>query len=66
MIVKDIRGMSDSEIEDKIRELKRELLMLRIQRVNGRMEKPHLLKQHKKDVARMMTILTERKASSNG
>ncbi len=54
--------MSEAEIQDKIRELKRELLMLRIQRVNGRLDKPHLLKEYKQDVSRMLTILTERKS----
>lgn len=62
MTPKDIRGMSEAEIQDKIRELKRELLMLRIQRVNGRLEKPHLLREYKQDVSRMLTILTERKS----
>lgn len=57
--------MSEAEIQDKIRELKRELLMLRIQRVNGRLEKPHLLKEYKRDVSRMLTILTERKSVEN-
>lgn len=65
MTPKDIRVMSEAEIQDKIRELKRELLMLRIQRVNGRLEKPHLLKEYKRDVSRMLTILTERKSVEN-
>ncbi|AFS53787.1 hypothetical protein LptCag_2762 [Leptospirillum ferriphilum] len=39
--------------------------MLRIQRVNGRLDKPHLLKEYKKDVSRMLTILTERKMLKN-
>ncbi|MHB1606719.1 MAG: 50S ribosomal protein L29 [Leptospirales bacterium] len=65
MTPKDIRIMSEAEIQDKIRELKRELLMLRIQRVNGRLEKPHLLKEYKRDVSRMLTILTERKSVQN-
>ena len=62
---KDIRTLSETELKDKIQELRRELLMLRIQRVNGRLDKPHLLKEYKKDVSRMLTILTERKMSKN-
>ncbi|MHB1925837.1 MAG: 50S ribosomal protein L29 [Leptospirillum sp.] len=62
---KDIRTLSEAELKDKIQELRRELLMLRIQRVNGRLDKPHLLKEYKRDVSRMLTILTERKISKN-
>ncbi len=62
---KDIRTLSETELKDKIQELRRELLMLRIQRVNGRLDKPHLLKEYKRDVSRMLTILTERKISKN-
>jgi large subunit ribosomal protein L29 len=63
--VSDIKSLSEAEILDKIKELRKELLMLRIQRVNGRLDKPHLLKEYKKDVSRMFTILTERKMSKN-
>lgn len=62
---KDIRTLSETELKDKIQELRRELLMLRIQRVNGRLDKPHLLREYKRDVSRMLTILTERKISKN-
>lgn len=65
MKVTDIKTLSEAEILDKIKELRRELLMLRIQWVNGRLDKPHLLKEYKKDVSRMLTILTERKMSEN-
>ena len=65
MKVSDIKSFSEAEILDKIKELRKELLMLRIQRVNGRLDKPHLLKEYKKDVSRMFTILTERKMSKN-
>ncbi len=64
MTPKEIRELSESEIETKIRERRAELLQLRLRRQAGQVEKPHLMREYRKDVARMETILHARKHSS--
>ena len=63
MTNKEIRELSDKEILSKIDELKEELFNLRFQQATGSLEKPSRLKELRKSVARMKTILRERELS---
>lgn len=60
MKAQEIRQLSNEEILEKIKNLKSELLNLRMQHARGALEKTHKLSALKKDIARMMTILKER------
>lgn len=66
MKVNEIRKLSDEEIMTKVKESKKELLNLRIKNATGSLEKPSKLKELKKDVARMLTILKERETGTGG
>ena len=66
MKVNEIRKLSDDEIRAKVKESKTELLNLRIKNATGSLEKPSKLKELKKDVARMLTVLKERENSTGG
>ena len=61
MKVKEIRELTTEEIVAKIKEAKEELFNLRLQQATGNLEKPSRLHELRKDVARMKTILAERK-----
>lgn len=56
----EVRGLSDAELYDKLRELKSELFNLRFQIATMKLENPMRVRQVKKDIARVHTILTER------
>lgn len=56
----EVRGLSDAELHDKLRELKSELFNLRFQIATMKLENPMRVRQVKKDLARVHTILTER------
>ncbi len=58
--IKDIRELSNKEIETKIRENKKELFDLRMKQATGTLEKPSKINELRKEVARMKTILRER------
>ena len=58
--IKNLRELSDKELESKIRESKKELFDLRMKQSTGTLEKPSKIKELRKDVARMKTILRER------
>lgn len=56
----EIREMSDEEIREKIAELKEELFRLRFRSATMELENPMLLRQLRRDIARLKTILHER------
>ena len=65
MKTKDIREMSTEELNKKIAEYKEELFNLRFSQATGNLEKPSRIKELRKLVARMKTILRERELEKN-
>ena len=57
---KEIRELSNEEMNKKIAEYKEELFNLRMNQASGNLEKPSRIKELRKLVARMKTILRER------
>ena len=57
----EIRALSDEQIIKKIEESKEELFNLRLSQATGNLEKPSRIKELRKLVARLKTILNERK-----
>lgn len=62
---KDLRNLTKDELNLKLSGLKADLYNLRYQAQAGRIEKPHRIKQIKRDIARINTILKEGE-SKNG
>lgn len=58
---KELRNLSKEELDQKEKGLKEELQKLNQQRYGGRIEKPHQFSLLKKDIARIETILSEKK-----
>lgn len=61
----DLRQETVEELRDRETELAEQLLALRLQKVTGQLEKPSKIKEVKKDMARVLTVLRE-KAGGNG
>lgn len=57
---KELREMSNEQLNAKISECKEELFNLRFSQVTGNLEKPSRLRELRKQVAQMKTILRER------
>jgi len=60
MKAKELRALSTVELNQKLQELKKQLMDLEFKRYSG-VDKPHLFKQTKRDIARILTILREKK-----
>lgn len=60
MKANEIRKLSTEEINTKINESKEELFNLRMEQATGSLEKPSRIRELRKQVARMKTILKER------
>ena len=66
MKTQELRNLSREELAEKEKTLKEELFKLNMQRYSGRVEKPHMFSLIKRDIARINTILNEKKEKSNG
>ena len=58
MKMSEVKELSKVELETKGRDLRVELFNLRIQKTTAQLEKPHRVKQLRRDVARLETRLT--------
>jgi large subunit ribosomal protein L29 len=65
---RELRNLSSEELLQKEKSLKADLFKLNMQRYSGRVDKPHLFGQLKRDIARIKTILREkqREEKTNG
>ena len=64
--VKNLRGLTAVELDEKTRDLKKELFNLRFQFVAGRVESPAKIKQTRREIARVKTILREKQKGEAG
>lgn len=62
--VKDLRENSLVELEKTLRETREELLKTRLSKRTGQLEKPHLLKELRRDIARLETTITAKKRTA--
>lgn len=56
----DLRKFSETELQAKIDEAKKELFNLRFRKVTDVIENPRLPREIRRDIAKMKTILRER------
>lgn len=57
----ELNKMSAEELNAKLKELKGELFNLRFQHAINQLDNPHRISDVKKDIARVMTVLREKK-----
>ncbi len=60
MKAKEIRELTTAEIEEQIQSLKEELFNLRFQLATGQLENTARLREVRKTIARMKTVIRER------
>ena len=65
MKINKINEMSSPELEKELSELKTELFKLRFSLATNGLENPMKIKEVKKDIARINTVLTQRKLAEN-
>ncbi|MBE6640293.1 MAG: 50S ribosomal protein L29 [Ruminococcaceae bacterium] len=56
----ELRELSTEQLEAKLKELKSELFTLRFQHAINQLENPHKLVDVKRDIARVMTVMSEK------
>lgn len=64
MKVREIRELSDKELQEKARELKEELFNLRFQMATGQLENTMRVKEVRRSIARVKTVIRERELAT--
>ena len=63
----ELRDLTDDELDHRLSESRHELFNLRFQSVTGALENSARLKLAKREIARILTVVTEREAAkANG
>ncbi|RUM88424.1 MAG: 50S ribosomal protein L29 [Thermodesulfatator sp.] len=60
MKASELRELSLPELKEKLRELREELLNLRFQKSIYQLENPMRIRQVKRDIARILTVIREK------
>ncbi len=63
--IERLRAMDYAELIRELRRAKRELMELRFRKATGTLEKPDSIRKLRKEIARIKTILTEKRVSGN-
>ena len=58
----ELRTKTSEELETMLKDLKTELFNLRFQHAINQLDNPHKIADTKKDIARVMTVINEKKA----
>lgn len=62
--IKDLRAKTDDELNEQIIALKKESMNLRFQQTSGQLTNTARMRQVKREVAQIKTLLSERKTGS--
>lgn len=65
MELKEFRDLSVSELKDRHRQFKEELFNLRFQNAIGQLNNSGRIKEVKKTIARILTVITEKEMGIN-
>ncbi len=60
MTITEIKELTPKELIAKTKELRQEIFHFRLQQQAGQLEKPHLMKAARREIARLQTILTKK------
>ena len=60
MKANEIRSMSESELEQKLADLKKDLFMLRMQLATNHLDNPTKISATRRDIARVKTVIREK------
>ncbi len=60
MKIEEIRSLETEQLQGKVKELKQDLFTMRFQQATGQLENPGTMKDVKKSIARILTVIRQR------
>ena len=64
MKIKEIKELTVEELQLRKRDLNHEIFNLRLQKQTGQLEKPSQLREIRREIARIETVLSDRRAAA--
>jgi large subunit ribosomal protein L29 len=64
MDIREIQKMADNDLLNAIEDNRAEMYQLRLQKANGELKNENLLRENRRTLARLKTVLTQRQAGS--
>ena len=61
--VKELRALTDQELRQRLDQTRQDLRGLRLKASGGAIERPHRIRQMRRDIARILTMLGELRRS---
>ena len=58
---KELRTIPEPELRQKLGEAQKELVTLRVKARQGAVEQPHRIRQVRRDIARLLTVLAQQR-----
>ena len=65
MDAKQLRAKSDEELEKELLELAREAFNLRMQQGTGQLSRPNQVREVRRNIARVKTVMNERRSAES-
>ena len=65
MKANDVRAMTPDQLEDEMAKLKKEQFNLRFQKATGQLENTARVRVVRRDIARIQTVLRDKRATAN-
>ena len=66
MKASDVRDLTDDQLEERLGTLRKEQFNLRFQKATGRLENTVRVRQVRRDIGRILTIMHERRTAKAG
>ena len=63
MKAEEIRSLSENELNEKLADMKKDLFMLRMQHATNHLDNPLKIPALRRDIARVKTVLREKKVN---
>jgi large subunit ribosomal protein L29 len=64
MKAKEIRELTEAEAQSKLRDFRQELFNLRMQQVTARLERPSRIREVRRSIARIQTVLRQKQLAA--
>jgi len=64
MKIGELRDKSEDQLKEELTKLKKEQFNLRFQKATGQLEKTSRVREVRRDIARIQTLLTERQSAA--
>ena len=66
MKASELKGKSEAELKEELMRLRREQFHTRMQKAGGQLGQPHLMRELRRDIARIKTVQKQQKEKAGG